>query len=90
MKPAVMTATRQPIRIRLTMATAVRPVSRLVVSDESWARTPVAKSAVTNASKPSSSGRSALASRPSRRSENWSTSRLSPSVRTIPIAIASW
>ncbi len=50
MKPAVSTATRHPMRIRLTTATAASPVSRLVVSDDSWDRTPVAKSAVTKAS----------------------------------------
>ena len=46
MKPAVMTATRQPISSRLTSATASKPVSRLPESDESCRSTPVAKSAV--------------------------------------------
>ena len=34
MKPVVITATRQPMSNKLTRATASRPVSRLVVSDD--------------------------------------------------------
>jgi hypothetical protein len=90
MKPAVSTATRHPIRIRLTTATAASPVSRFVVNDDSCDRTPLAKSAVTYASNPSSSGSSALVSSPSSRSLKPSTSRPSPSARTRPTATASW
>ncbi len=87
MKPTVTTAVRQPIRRKLTMATATRPVSKLEVREPIWLRISDANSAVTVAVYSSSSG--ALSRRCSTASLNPRVSSPAASLRISPMTTPS-